>query len=101
MSCDVCRGTNSRNCPVCGEQPEMIFCPECRGLGLKKCYAMSMRTGTEIEVTAETYMGIPETEDEARMNGRKYYRSDAEECEFCGGTGEVWLDKHGNYHKAI
>lgn len=101
MSCDVCRGTNSSRCPVCGEQQDIVYCPECRGLGLKKCFAVSIRSGKVMEVTAETYMGLPETEDEARVAGKKYYRHYADECGFCGGTGEVWQDSHGNYHRMI
>lgn len=101
MSCDVCRGTNSSSCPVCGDQPELVACPHCRGLGLVNCYAVSLRTGEEIEVTAETYLGIPETEEEARASGRHYHRADAEDCDFCGGTGDAWQDRYGNYHSVI
>ena len=101
MSCDVCRGTNSSRCPVCGSEPEIVSCPKCRGLGLVNCYAVSLRTGEEVEVTAETYQGIPATEEEARVSGKHYYRSFAEDCEFCGGSGEMLLDDDGNYHMAI
>ena len=99
--CDVCLGINSHLCPVCGDQLDKVHCPECRGLGLKKCFAISIRTGKELEVTAETYMALPESEDIARIDGKKYYQSDAEECSFCGGTGEVWQDQRGDYHKVI
>jgi hypothetical protein len=99
--CDVCLGINSHLCPVCGDQLDKVYCPECRGLGYRKCYAVSVKTGKDIEVTAETYMCLPADEYSARAAGRNYYRSDAEECEFCGGTGEVWLDQRGDYHKVI
>lgn len=99
--CDVCLGINSHLCPVCGDQLDKVCCPECRGLGLKKCFAISIKTGKELEVTAETYMGLPENEDVARVMGRHYYRSDAEDCSFCGGVGEVWQDQRGDYHKVI
>lgn len=101
MSCDVCRGTNSSRCPVCGDEPDIVTCPKCRGLGLVNCYARSLRSGEEIEVTAETYLGIPATEEEARASGRHYYRSFAEDCEFCGGSGEVLLNSDGCYERAI
>jgi hypothetical protein len=35
------------------------------------------------------------------MMGKKYYQSEADECEFCGGTGEVWQDQRGDYRKVI
>ena len=73
MSCDVCRGTNSSSCPVCGDQPDLVACPHCQGLGLVKCYALSLRTGEEID----------------------------EDCDFCGGTGEALRDRYGNYHSVI
>lgn len=99
--CDVCLGINSHLCPECGDQMDKIYCPECRGLGYRKCYAVSVMTGKEIEITAETYMCLPADEYSARAAGRNYYRKDAEECEFCGGTGEVWQDQRGDYHKVI
>lgn len=92
-------GINSHLCPACGDSLDKVYCPECRGLGYKKCYAMSLRTGKEIEVTAETYLSLPASEAEARAQNKRYYRSDAEECDFCGGAGEVWQDQRGDYHK--
>lgn len=89
MSCDVCRGTNSSRCPVCGGHSEPGPCPECRGIGLVNCYALSMKTGEEIEVTAETFLCLPETEEEARRAGRYYYRAYSEGCRRCDGTGEI------------
>lgn len=49
----------------------------------------------------ETYMALPEDEDAARTIGKMYYQSYAEECRFCGGTGEVWQDQRGDYHKVL
>lgn len=99
--CDVCKGINSHNCPECGDQLDKVHCPKCRGLGYKTCYAVSIRTGEELEVTAETYLSLPENEAVARSMGKKYYRSDADSCEFCDGAGEMWQDQQGRYHKVV
>jgi hypothetical protein len=48
-----------------------------------------MKTGEEIEVTAETFLCLPETEEEARRAGRYYYRTYSEDCRRCDGTGEI------------
>lgn len=97
--CSVCNGVNSHNCPNCGDSLDKVYCPKCRGLGYKRCFAVSLRTGKEIEVTAETYIALPASEQVAKAQGKKYYRSDAEECEFCDGAGDVWQDQHGRYYK--
>ena len=99
--CEICMGINSHLCPVCGEQLDKVYCPECRGTGYTKCFAISVRSGKEIEVMPETYMALPEDEDAARTIGKMYYQSYAEECRFCGGTGEVWQDQRGDYHKVL
>lgn len=96
MSCDVCRGTNSSVCPVCGDHWETVTCPKCDGLGLGRCWAMDMRGNAEIEVTAGTYLALPEDMLEAKAAGKHYYRLDAEECELCNGHGEVREDRYGN-----
>lgn len=99
--CEVCLGINSHLCPECGDQLDKVYCPECRGTGLKRCFAVSVRTGKEIEVMPETYLSLPEDEDIARMMGKRYYQSEADECRFCDGKGEVWQDQRGEYHKVI
>ena len=98
MSCDVCRGTNSSECPVCGrERWERVTCPKCEGIGLERCWAMSMRTGDEIEVSVGTYLALAEDMLEAKAKGEHYYRCDADECELCGGRGEVMTDGYQYY----
>lgn len=97
--CEVCKGINSHNCPICGDQWEMCKCPKCEGSGCKRYWAMSLRSGEEVEVTMETYMTLPETEMEARSKNQHYYKYDTEECDFCGGAGDVWMDGRGEYHK--
>lgn len=34
MSCSVCAGYSSENCPCCSEDLDVIECPECEGLGV-------------------------------------------------------------------
>lgn len=101
MSCSVCMGTNSRSCPVCGEQWEKAVCMKCRGYGLMNCYAVDIRTGKELDVTSETYTMIPDTEAEARSRGKWYIKGDAEECDKCGGAGEVWRSEDGRISRAV
>ena len=97
--CDICKGINPHLCTVCGESMDKVTCPKCRGLGYRKCWALAVKTGKEIEVTAETFLSLPGSEREAIALGRKYYQSDAVDCELCEGLGDVWQDSHGNYHK--
>ena len=75
---------SERNDPL-----DKVSCPACRGMGLKNCIAISIRTGKKIDVTAETYTCLPENESIAKIKGRYYYKSNAEECSLCGGSGEV------------
>ena len=89
MSCSVCMGTNSSHCPVCGENWEKTTCMKCRGYGLMNCYALDIRTGEELDVTPETFVALPETEEQARHMGKWYIQGDAEECSKCNGSGEV------------
>jgi predicted RecA/RadA family phage recombinase len=97
--CEICKGINPHLCPVCGESMDKISCPSCRGLGYKKCWAISVNTGKELEVTAETFLSLPRSENEAISLGKKYYQLDADDCALCGGTGDVWQDARGNYHR--
>ena len=78
---------------------DKVTCPKCRGLGYRKCWALAVKTGKEIEVAAETFLSLPGSEREAIALGKKYYQCDAIDCELCGGKGDVWQDSHGNYHE--
>lgn len=101
MSCSVCMGIHSQSCPVCGEQWERVTCMKCRGTGLMNCYAVDIRTGKEVDVTPETFIALPDTEEEARESRKWYVKGDAEGCSKCGGVGEVWRTADGMYSRAI
>ena len=101
MSCSVCMGTHSQSCPVCGEQWERVTCMKCRGTGLMNCYAVDIRTGKEVDVTPETFIALPDTEEEARASRKWYIKGDAEDCSKCDGAGEVWRTADGMYSRAI
>ena len=101
MSCSVCMGTNSSSCPVCGERWEKVTCMKCRGLGTINSYAINLRTGEDMDVTAETFLALPLTEEDARRLGQWYCQGDAEECDKCDGAGEVYRTDDGMYFKAI
>jgi hypothetical protein len=94
-------GTNSQSCPVCGEQWERVICMKCRGLGLMNCFAIDIRTGEDVDVTPETFIALPETEDKARKKGGWYIQGDAEECSKCGGAGEVLRTPDGRHSKVV
>ena len=101
MSCSVCMGINSHSCPVCGEQWERVTCMKCRGYGMMNCYAIDLRTGNEVDVTPETFVALPDAEDEARARGKWYIKGDAEDCSKCGGAGQVLSTEDGRIRKAI
>ena len=90
--CDVCMGINSRNCPVCGREPEMTECPECGGTGGQH-WAVSVETGEEMEVTPTTWSVLPETPEVARARRFRWYRGYFEKCRVCGGEGVLEQDE--------
>lgn len=83
MSCSVCRGHDSRNCPCCGGSS---VCPECGGTG-KAFTAYDMEKDAIIKVSEDEYRMLPEDEDEANELGVRYYREDIIDCEMCDGEG--------------
>lgn len=91
MSCSVCAGYSSHNCPVCGEEVRMVECPDCGGMGRLPYLAYDMRTGRVLPVTETTWVMLPEDKTEAesrRMHSFKYGDGGCE-CPTCKGMGEI------------
>lgn len=96
MACEVCMGINSDRCPICGKEPEMKTCPDCDGTGYSTYWAIDIRTDEEVEVTPLVWSILPETKEEAESKRQNFIKSECEECQRCGGTGEV-EDEDGPY----
>ena len=95
MSCIVCMGYDTQNCPVCGDHYEVIACPECEGRGVNMRLAFNIRTRQFVEVTPLTWQVLPSTEDRAEAMGWNYCRAE-DNCPHCKGFGEVYKDRNGN-----
>ena len=89
MSCSVCAGYSSYNCPCCGEEPRMIVCPDCQGSGYTPYMAFDVRTRKTTPVSELAYEILPIDEDEALSRGMRYCKVEIEICHTCGGSGEI------------
>lgn len=97
MSCSVCAGHDSSNCPCCGESYSIVKCPECGGDGIDHRLAFDIRTREEIAIEPLTYLALPKDEDDAEAKRWNYCRSD-KNCPFCKGIGEVYQDIKNNHY---
>lgn len=87
MSCSVCAGYSSYNCPCCSEEPAPVPCPDCSdGYAY---YAGIVGSVGRTRVTKLAYMMLPYDEVDARAMKNKYYQGDIEECPRCGGEREI------------
>lgn len=89
MSCSVCAGYSSYNCPCCGEDVRMMTCPDCNGTGYSPYKAWHIHRHVEVEVTKTTWLVIPKDEDEALAKGENWCRMDRKICPTCKGEGEI------------
>lgn len=89
MSCSVCAGHDTYNCPVCGEAVRMETCPDCKGTGLAPYKAWHIHRHVAVEVTYLTWLMIPKDEDDAFTKGENWCRMDREQCPTCKGNGEI------------
>lgn len=92
MSCAVCAGYSSYNCPVCGEEGRMVTCPDCKGTGYAPYKAWHIHRRVSTDVTEATWRMIPKDEDEAYEKGENWCRMDRTFCPTCHGEGEVHED---------
>lgn len=89
MSCAVCAGHDTYNCPCCGDDVRMVECPDCGGTGMTPYKAFNIQSRKEVPVTRLTWLLIPKDEDEAESKGKRYCRAYRDICRTCGGLGEI------------
>lgn len=96
MSCSVCQGYSSDKCPVCNEGVRSVECPDCHGTGKTPWLAWNMNECRIEEVTKETWMTLPEDEEEAdlltiRGKRQRYcrYEEGGYVCRTCNGDGRL------------
>ena len=89
MSCSVCAGYDSYNCPCCGKEVSMTVCPECHGTGWEDYSLLQIHTRGIIKVSREQWVRYPADEDEAFDKGENLCRMPRERCGRCHGEGEI------------
>ena len=89
MSCSVCAGYSSYNCPCCGEEVRMMTCPDCKGSGMAAYKAYHIHRHITAEVTKICYDILPKDEDDAIARGENWCRYPREICPTCKGEGEI------------
>ena len=87
MSCAVCAGYSSYNCPCCSEDVVMVDCPDCAN-GVVY-YAFNIKTRKDVRVTEIAYMLLPFDEDCAEFERQNYCQGDIRICPTCKGEGEI------------
>ena len=95
MSCSVCEGYSSHNCPCCSEGIRMVKCPDCHGTGKTPYLAYDMLKNEVVEVTESAWIAMHE-EDIAELltaRGKKQnyfrYEKGGATCKTCHGCGLI------------
>lgn len=70
------------------EEPHMVKCEACNGQG-HYWFAYNIKTGKETECSEQTWLALPETEEEAIAHDGFLVKGESEVCTVCDGTGEV------------
>ena len=91
MSCTVCRGHDSYNCPCCGEA-HMTTCPDCKGSGYGPYKAWHIHERRTVECTSLAWLILPRDEDEAVARGENFCRMQRDYCHTCHGDGEIPIE---------
>ena len=88
MSCSVCLGYDSYNCPCCGEK-HTETCPDCQGSGYSAYMAYDLVTGKDVPVTKQAYDILPIDEDTAKQLKMRFCKQEIQICSRCNGLGEI------------
>lgn len=88
MSCSVCAGYSSYNCPCCGEDVRMMECPDCEGEGFHY-YAFDTQHRRFKKVAELAFTILPADEDVARSLGLRWCQGIVKKCPTCKGEGEI------------
>lgn len=89
MSCSVCAGYSSYNCPCCGEEVSMVTCPDCEGTGLTPYKAWHIHLRRAVECTKAAWYCLPTSEDEAYAKRENFCRMERTVCPTCKGEGQI------------
>lgn len=92
MSCPVCAGHDTYNCPCCSEEVRMIDCPDCNGTGYGDWKVWDIIKREEVSCTETDYRYSARTEDEAIERGQRYCRLSCT-CKTCRGEGMIPEDR--------
>lgn len=85
MSCSECAPYGLQSCPMC--EANTTDCPDCKGFGYTNFLAWDIRKSESVEVSPETFICLPKTEEDANRKNENYYQFVRERCKRCGGTG--------------
>lgn len=88
MSCSVCAGHDTYNCPCCSEEVNMIECPDCKGTGEGDYKVFDRIDRIAVRCDKIAYYYSPDDEDAASAMGRRYCRLSCT-CQTCKGEGEI------------
>ena len=88
MSCSVCAGYSSYNCPCCGGYTETIDCPDCGGTGEGNYTVWDVHNRREVSCTRLAYLLCADTEDDALERGQRYCKLSCV-CKTCNGEGTI------------
>lgn len=87
MSCSVCAGYSSYNCPCCSEEVRMMECPDCESGYVY--YAFDIYRRVSARVTRLAYAILPVDEDIAKEMNQRWCQGDIEICSTCQGEGII------------
>ena len=90
MSCSVCAGHSSYNCPCCGESTRMMSCPDCED-GFEY-WSFNIKARKFVRVTQLAFSLLPFDEDDAKDENKNYCQGYIEKCSTCKGEGEIPKD---------
>lgn len=88
MSCSVCAGYSSDNCPCCSDNARMIDCPDCEGSG-GLYYAFHIVERRFEKVNEYAYACLPIDEDDALNCRQNWCQGHIDKCPTCNGEGEI------------
>lgn len=89
MSCSVCAGYSSYNCPCCGEEVRMMICPDCKGTGEAPYKAYHIHNKVTVVCSELTWQALPPDESSAYVRNENWCRWPRECCPTCKGDGEI------------
>lgn len=90
MSCAVCAGYSSQNCPCCGVEAQKVTCPDCKGTGYGDWTVFDIIKRVDVKCNEAQYRRAALSEDGAADRGERYCRASCT-CQTCQGEGEIFV----------